>query len=64
MTATTADRSRLDRLGRPLSCQDNVRRDPDWMPGQVTGFSAGRVEVLFADGVASRPYGHELVRCA
>jgi len=49
MTATSADRSRRDRLGRLLSCQDNVRRDHDRMPDQVTGFSAGRVVVLFAD---------------
>lgn len=57
-----ADHQRTDRNGRDLQPGDDVRRHPDNLPGRVTGFSCGRVEVQFSDGIAARPASHELTR--
>lgn len=51
-----------DRNGRELRSGDKVMSWPERTPGRVTGFSAGRVEVSFNDGIARRPYGRELVK--
>ena len=50
-----------DYFGNVLVQGDKVRRRSDGQYGVVTGFSRGRVEVLWDDRVASRPDGHEIV---
>lgn len=56
--------SRLDRNGRELREGDEVRHVRSDEPGRVTGFSGARVEVLWCNGVAERPDGHDLIRGA